>query len=166
MALTELATSTWTIDASRTTITATAKMMSAANVPATFQVVSGSISVIDGALGAIEVVADAKSYKSAIGKRNKDVTTQKGLLDANTYPTMTFTASGGSEQQVSGQVEIKGQTVPLSFTVSKLDVGEASATFELATTIDRFSVGVDKSPAFVIGRDIDVQVTAVANKTS
>ena len=79
---------------------------------------------------------------------------------------MTFTASGGSEQQVSGQVEIKGQIVPLSFTVSKLDVGEASATFELATTIDRFSVGVDKSPAFVIGRDIDVQVAAVANKTS
>ena len=56
--------------------------------------------------------------------------------------------------------------MPLSFTVSNLDVGEASATFELAATIDRFSVGVDKSPAFVVGRDIDVQVTAVANKTS
>lgn len=67
---------------------------------------------------------------------------------------------------MSGRVEIKGQIMPLSFTVSNLDVGEASATFELAATIDRFSVGVDKSPAFVVGRDIDVQVTAVANKTS
>lgn len=77
-----------------------------------------------------------------------------------------ITASGGSEQQVSGEVEIKGRTVPLVFTVSKLDVGEDSASFELETTLDRFSVGVDKSPAFVIGRDIDVQVTVGANKTS
>lgn len=166
MTLTELATGSWTIDASRTVITATAKMMSAASVPATFTVVSGTISVTDGQLSSVEVVADAKSYTSSIGKRNKDVTSQKGLLDANNYPTITFTAAGGDEQRVSGEVEIKGKTVPLVFTVSKLDVQDDSASFELAATLDRFSVGVDKSPAFVIGRDIDVQVAVVANKAS
>jgi len=165
MTLAETATGTWTIDPAKTTVTATAKMMSAANVPATFQVESGSISITDGQLTGVDVVADAASYKSSISKRNKDVTLQKGLLDANNYPTITFTASGGSEKQVTGEVTIKGHTVPLAFMVSKLQVEEGTASFEATTTIDRFSVGVDKSPAFVIGKDIDVRVTATATKS-
>lgn len=164
MTLAETTTGTWTIDTAKTTVTATARMLSLADVPATFQVTSGSISIVDGALTAVEVVADATSYTSSISKRNKDVTTQKGLLDATTYPTITFTASGGSERQVSGEVTIKGTTVPLTFSISGLTIADTTATFEATTTLDRFSVGVNKSPAFVIGKDIEVRVSASATK--
>ena len=164
MILADIATSTWMVDPSKTTVTATAKMMSVADVPATFDVLSGSVSIVDGTLASVEVQADAASYKSSIPKRNKDVTMQKGLLDAASYPTITFVASGGTEQQVGGEVTIKGKTVPLVFAVSDLNVGEDSASFVATATLDRFSVGVSKSPAFVIGKDINVRVMVSANK--
>ena len=134
MALTELATGSWTIDASRTVITATAKMMSAASVPATFTVVSGTISVTDGQLSSVEVVADAKSYTSSIGKRNRDVTSQKGLLDANNYPTITFTAAGGDEHVMSVETvqRFKPHPTTYQYAAEQLDVPIGAITMVAA----------------------------------
>lgn len=161
MAIADLPNATWTIDAAKTTVTATAKMMTAVAVPATFDVVSGSITIADGQVAGVEVMVDATSYTSSIAKRNKDVKA-KGFLDAANYPTITFTASGGSEEKVAGEVTIKGTTVPLTFSVSEVDVQGSAATFTATTMVDRFAVGVDKSPAFVIAKDVAVEVNASA----
>lgn len=162
MAISELPSGTWALSSINSSVSATAKMMNAVPVPATFQVVSGSISIVDGELDIVEATVDASSYKSSIAKRNKDVTSS-AFLDAAKFPTMTFTASGGSDRRVTGQLTVKGQTVEVAFAISELRVSGTDATFVATATVDRFAFGVSKSPAFVIGKDIDITVHASAS---
>ncbi len=152
---------TWNLDPSATTVTVSTKMMSLITVPATLAISSGSISITDGQIANVEVTADAGSYTSAQKKRNDHISSAD-FLDAAQHPTITFSASGGTTSQVSGQVTVKGKSTPLTFNVSSHNVEGDRATFSATTTADRMDLGITKMPGFIIGTQLDITVAAEA----
>ena len=160
---TTLPSGTWAIDPAATTVTVTVKKMKAITVPATLAVSNGSITVADGAVSAVDVAVDAASYTSPNKKRNEHVTSAD-FLDAAAHPTITFSAQlTKGTLQVPGTVEVKGRTTPVTFAISNLTIGDDSATFTAAATVDRFDLGVDKLPSFVIARELAIAVDATAS---
>ena len=59
---------------------------------------------------------------------------------------------------------MKGRTAPIKVTVSSVDVDGAIGSFVASATVDRNAIGVDKLPAVVIGRHLDITVSATARK--
>ncbi len=155
----------WDLDPAATTITVTATKMTFMAVPATLDVVSGRVTVTNGAVTNAEVVADAASYTSSQKMRDKEVRGSR-FLDAAQHPTITFSATNGSADQVDGQVSLKGKETPATFTISSLDVDGDTATFAATMTIDRSALGISRMPAFVIGNELSIEVAATAAKSA
>jgi len=162
---TPLPSGTWTLNPAATTITVTAQKMKFITVPATLAVKSGTIEIANGSVSRIEVVADAASYKSSMGQRDKHVRSSD-FLDVEAHPNITFSAQGGDAHNVAGTVEIKGLTSPIDFAITDLIINDGSASFNAAAVVDRKKAGVDKMPTFVISQDLVIAVTATATKAS
>lgn len=161
---TNLPDGTWTIDPDRTTLTVTVQKMKFISVPATLDLSSGHIEIANGAVTSVEVVADAASYKSSSGMRNKEVVGKK-FLDAENHPTITFSASNPSATtHIGGTVQIKGKNSPIAFAITDLEVSDSLASFTATSTVDRMAAGVDMMPAFVIAPELEIKVSAVASK--
>lgn len=166
---TELPTGTWSIDTSATVVTVTVKKLGVITVPATLDVVSGSIEISDGhEVTGVEIVADATSYTSPNPKRNEHVLSDD-FMATDTHPTISMTASSatatGDGYLCSGTVTVKGQTAPIEFTITDVNVKEATATFSAKATVDRRSIGITKMPSFIIGSALAIDVSAVASTT-
>lgn len=154
----------WTLDPAATTVSVTVKKMKVITVTASIDVTSGSIGIADGQVASVEVIANAASYASPNAKRNEHVV-GPDFLDATTHPTISFSAAGGDDShRVAGVVTIKGQSTPVTFDVNDLKITDDSASFRASATVDRFALGIDKMPAFVIARDLDVTVTTSAKR--
>lgn len=167
---TALPTGTWQIDTAATTVTVTVKKLGVLTVPASLTVTSGTIEIDDdNNVTDVEIVADASSYASKNPKRNEHVVNDD-FLDAATHPTITFRASAVATAptgySADGTVTVKGKTSPVSVAITGVSVQEAAGSFDAAATVDRKSIGVDKMPTFVIGRDLDITVSAVVNRAS
>ena len=163
---TSLPSGTWTIDPNATTVTATAKMMKLIDVPATFDVRSGTITIVDGRIEAVHVVLDAASYSTGNAKRDNHVTSPD-FFDADNHPTFEFKATAGDDTAlILGQIARSGQTTPASFEVSDLRIEQETASFIATATVDRAKLGITKMPPFVIGNEIVVSVEASATLAS
>ena len=139
--------------------------MNVIGVSATLTVISGTVSIADGHVAAVEVTVDASSYASPSAKRNSEVI-GAGFLDAKTHPTITFTAQGPRNGEVlSGKVTVKGKTTPLDFAVSDISVDGDTSSFKATATADRTKLGVDKMPTFIIASHLNIDVTATAART-
>lgn len=163
-AATSLPSGTWQLDPAETTVTVTVKKLLLWTIPATLTVAGGTIEIDDdGTVSAIDVTADAGSYTSGMAKRNEEVIGPK-LLDAATYPTITFhadtvvPASGGF--RADGTVTVKGTTSPISLDVKGVDANGTTGTFQATATVDRRSIGVDAMPSLIIGNDLDITISA------
>ena len=165
---TQLPTGTWTLDPAATTIIVSAKKLGVFTIPATLTVVSGTIDIGDDhQVTNVDIVADASSYTSKNPKRNEHITSAD-FLDADAHPTIVFrsgnvTSSDGGLTS-NGTVTIKGQTSPIDVSVSNVDLDGATGSFVATATVDRNAIGVDKLPALVIGRHLDITVSATARK--
>jgi polyisoprenoid-binding protein YceI len=119
----------------------------------------------------MKVTAEAGSCASSNAKRNKHIVSPD-FLNAESYPTITFSAASDDQSptpssrthRLDGEVTIKGQTSPLTFDVSELSIDGDAATFRSTATTDRFELGIDKLPSFVIARRLDIAVTATARR--
>ena len=165
---TQLPTGTWTLDPSATTITVSAKKLGLFIIPATLTVVSGRIDIGDDhQVTNVDIVADASSYTSKNPKRNEHIT-GADFLDADAHPTIVFQAdnvtSSDSGLTSNGTVTIKGQTKPIDVTVSNVNVNGTTGSFIATASVDRNAIGIDKMPALVIGRHLDITVNATAEK--
>ena len=163
---TELPTGTWTLDPSATTITVSAKKLGLFTIPATLTVVSGTIDIDDDhQVTNVDIVADASSYTSKNPKRNEHIT-GADFLDADAHPTIVFRAGNVTSSDVGltsrGTVTIKGQTTPINVTVSNVNIDGATGSFGATATVDRNTIGIDKMPALIIGRHLDITVNATA----
>lgn len=170
MTTTILPTGTWTIDASATTVTVTVKKLGFLTVPATFDVTSGTIEIDDNnQISNVTISVDAASYASPNAKRNEHVRSDD-FLAADTYPEITFScsdvSSDGETYDATGTVTIKGKTTPANVTVSSVAFDETRGSFAASATVDRIALGIDKLPTFVIARDLDLAVEAVATRTA
>ncbi len=166
---TTLPTGTWQLDPAATTVTVSATKLGLFTIPATLTVTSGTIEIGDGQqVDNVEIVVDAGSYASKNNKRNEHVV-NADFLDADTHPSITFRSDSvvatGDGYLANGTVTVKGRTTPLEVAITGVDAGQSDGTFTATATIDRTAIGVDKMPSFVIGRELDLVVTAKATRS-
>ncbi len=166
---TALPTGIWHLEPS-TTITTTVKKMGVITVPATLDLVSSTIEInADHEIVSVDVVADASSYASKNAKRNEHVVGED-FLDAAVHPTISFRAdtvtADGSNYRAKGSVTVKGRTSPVDVTIADVNFTDTTGSFTASATIDRKTIGVDRMPTFIIGRELALSVTAKAAKTT
>ncbi len=167
---TALPTGTWKLDTSATAITVAARKMGMFTIPADLTVSSGTIEIDSNhQVVNVEIVADAASYASKNAKRNEHVLSDD-FLDASTHPTISFRAGavvlGGSGYSANGTVTIKGQTSPVDVTITNVQFTDSDGSFTASAIIDRKAIGVDKMPTFVVGRNLELTVSAKAIRTT
>jgi polyisoprenoid-binding protein YceI len=167
---TALPVGSWKLHAVATTVTVAVPKMGMMNVPADLTVTSGTIDIDDNHnVVNVDVVVDAASYSSKNAKRNKDVLS-KNFLDSETYPTISFrtgaVAASDGGYKTNGTVTIKGQSSPIDVTVSSVQFADDSGSFTATATVDRKTIGVDKLPTFIIGRNLELTVSAKVTKTA
>lgn len=155
---------TWRLDPVRTTMTVTAKKLGFINVPATLTVSSGTIEVdADRQVTWAEVIVDAGSYTSSMTKRDKHIRSAD-FLDAENHPNLVFRAGEVDQDpegyRVEGSVTVKGRSFPIRVDISSIDFDARQGSFVAAATVDRNAIGVDKFPSLIIGRDLQVTITA------
>ena len=163
-----LPTGTWKLDPSETTITVSVKKLGMFTVPATLQMTSGALEIDDNhQVVNVDIVADAASYASKSGKRNEHVV-GSDFLDADAHPTLAFTASAVTPStngyRTSGSVTVKGQSSPVDVIIDNVEITDTQGSFTATATVDRMAVGVDKMPTMMIGRDLQIMVSANATR--
>jgi polyisoprenoid-binding protein YceI len=165
-----LPTGTWQLDAEATAITVSVKKLGFITVPATLAVTSGTIEIDDRhQVSNVEIVADASSYASKNAKRNEHVH-GADFLDVTRHPTIAFradtVADGTGAYRATGTVTIKGQSSPIDVTITDVAVDGSRASFNATATVDRKATGVDKMPTFIVGRDLELVVSASATRSA
>jgi polyisoprenoid-binding protein YceI len=166
----KLPSGTWQLDTSASTVTVSVKKMGLFTVPATLTVTSGTIEIDDNnQVTNVEIIADASSYTSKNGKRNGHVL-GSDFLDAENHPTIGFRTSQVASESPgytsSGTVTVKGQPSPIEITITDVDVSDAVGSFTATASVDRKTIGIDKMPTLVIGRSLQLAISAKARKNS
>ncbi len=161
---------TWQLDTSKTTVTVSATKLGLFTIPATIDVMSGSIEIDDDHnVTNVEIVVDASSYASKNAKRNEHVL-GSDFLDASTHPTIAFRTGRVTPSDAgyasNGTVTIKGQSSPIDVTIPDVEVNGATGSFTASAAIDRNAIGVDKMPGLIVGRNLQLTVKATATKNT
>ena len=160
-----LPTGTWRIDPTETTVSVAVKKLGLFTITGDLTITDGTIR-LDDTTAKIDVTADAASYATPMAKRNKHIHSAD-FLDVEQFPTIRFT--GGTltldaigDRHFAGEITIKGQTAPLDFHVADIAVGADTASFAATATVDRTALGLNKLPGFVIGKTLNITVSAHA----
>lgn len=167
---TTLPAGTWQLDTDATAITVSVKKLGLISVPATLTVTSGTIEIDDRhQVSNVEIVADASSYVSKNAKRDEHVH-GADFLDVSQHPAISFHAATVADStggyRATGAITIKGQSSPIDVTITDVTVDGERGSFTATATVDRKAVGVDKMPTFIIGRDLELTVSASATKSA
>jgi len=145
---------TFRLDPGRSTVRVDGKgMFGLVPVHGTVRLVSGEVTIAnDPQRSSVRAVIDAASYSSGNGKRDKDVTSAN-LLDAQTYPEITFSGEGARAQGggwvVPGTVTAHGVSVPTELTIDDVRTEDGAIRFHAVATLDRTQFGVTKMKAMV-----------------
>ena len=159
----------YTLDPERTTIRADVKaMFGLFTVHGTFQLRAGQVSIAaDPDASSVRASIEAGSFASGLSIRDADVVSAT-LLDARTYPEITFAGQGarrdGDGWVVPGSVTAHGTAVPAEVRLSDAQLeagGSGAARFRATARLDRASFGVTKKKGMV-GRTVDLIIEAVA----
>lgn len=157
---------TYRLDPARSTVKADGKgMFGLITVHGTFRLVSGEVTIADDpAQCSVQATIDAASYSSGLAKRDQDVTSAT-LIDAQTYPEITFSGQGaraeGSGWVVPGTVTAHGTPVPTDLRVEEVRLEDGTARCRAAATVDRHQFGVTKKKGMV-GPKVVLTIDAVA----
>ena len=157
---------TYTLDTGHSTIRADVKaMFGLMTVHGAFRLTSGEITITtDLSSCAVRASIEAASYASGHAIRDADVASAT-LLDARTYPQITFTGRGarrdGDGWVVSGLVTAHGTAQPVQVQVSSAQLDAGTARFRATARLDRISFGITKKKGLV-GRTVDLLIEAVA----
>ncbi len=160
-----LPTGTWRIDPAQTNVSVAVKKLGLFTITGDLTVTDGTIS-LDGTTAKIDVTADAASYATPMAKRNKHIHSAD-FLDVEQFPTIRFTggtltSDANGDRHIAGEITIKGQTSPVDFRVADVEAAADSASFSATASVDRTALGLNKMPAFVIGKTLNITVSAHA----
>jgi polyisoprenoid-binding protein YceI len=157
------------VDPQRSTVTYSGRhMFGLGAVKATFTIAaSGELLVADPVAASTVVVSvDAGSFRSDKSRRDDHVRSAS-LLDAATYPNITFTSDGLREQGagwlLDGALTAHGQTVPVQVVIDRAtNEGDGVRVHAHVERLDRYAFGVTKVKGMA-GRylDLDLDVFAV-----
>jgi polyisoprenoid-binding protein YceI len=140
-------------------------MLGLVPVHGAMRLVSGEVTIADDPeRSSVRAVIDAGSYSSGNAKRDSDVTSAN-LLDAQSYPEITFSGEGaraqGNSWVVRGAVTAHGASVPTELTIDDVRTEDGTVRFHATATLDRTQFGVTKMKGMV-GRTVKVIIDAVA----
>ena len=129
----------------------------------TVPVTAGTVEIgTDGALLAVHGTLDLGAIDTKNAKRDLDLR-KPGLLDLDRHPTMRFTATSaraaGSGWQVTGTLTARGAHTTIEGTV-ELSTVDGRTVMTATSRLDRRTLGI-RAPGFLIGRYVDITVTAV-----
>ncbi len=126
----------------------------------------------------VEFVIQVASVDTRNADRDKHLRSAD-FFDAETYPTITFTATGfekvaDNRYQVTGDFTMHGVTRTITLPVTYLGEvadpwGNTKAGFELATTVDRKDFGIVWNKALdaggvLLGDDVEIEIQLEAAK--
>ena len=139
-------TGTWTLDPSRTSIQFHTKAMWFLPVVGTAKAVEGSGSVAPDGTVSGSLVIDASSIDTKNKKRDAHLQTED-FFEVVTYPTITFTATGGRPTgagalELVGDLTVHGQSRPTTVPATVVTEG-TSATVTAELEIDRSQFGLN-----------------------
>jgi polyisoprenoid-binding protein YceI len=161
------ATGIYVLDSERTTIRCDCKaLMGLLTVHGTFRLNAGRVRIC-GDLAGCTVTASvaAGSYASGNGTRDEHVLSAR-LLDAASYPEITFTGAGtragddGAGWVVPGSVTAHGTTQPVDVHVTEARLEGGTVRFRATATLDRLSFGIT-SMKVRVGRTVNLVIDAV-----
>ncbi|GGM86471.1 hypothetical protein GCM10011609_23710 [Lentzea pudingi] len=129
----------------------------------TVPVTAGTVEIgTDGTLLAAHGTLDLGAIDTGNTKRDQDLR-KPGLLDLDRHPSMTFTATSarttGDGWQVTGTLAARGTETVLDGTVA-LSSEDGQVVMTATARLDRRTLGI-RAPGFLIGRYVDITVTAV-----
>lgn len=158
-----LAAGTWRADTSRSTASFQVGNLGR-RTRGTVPVTAGTIEIgPDGALLAVHGVLDLGAIDTGIARRDQDLR-KPGLLDLDRHPAMTFTATSarttGSGWHVTGTLSARGTETVLDGTAELSTADGPEARMTATARLDRRTLGI-RAPRFLIGRWVDITVTAV-----
>jgi polyisoprenoid-binding protein YceI len=157
---------TYRLDPDRSTVRVDAKgTFGLLPVHGTMRLVSGEVTIADDPeRSSVRAVIDTGSFSSGNAKRDSDVTSAN-LLDAQSYPEITFSGEGAHAQGngwvVPGTVTAHGVSVPTELTIDDVRAEDGTVRSHATATLDRTQFGVTKMKGMV-GRTAKVIIDAVA----
>lgn len=152
----DLASGTWTVDASHSTVGFTARHLMVTKVRGTFNEYTSSVVVAEPIENSkVDVTVQIASVDTK--DEGRDTHLRSGdFFDAETHPTMSFTSTSFDGKNLAGDLTIKGVTKPVVFDVDFEGVvtdpwGNQKAGFEAETEINRKDWGLDWNAALEAG---------------
>jgi polyisoprenoid-binding protein YceI len=165
---------TWKLDSAHTDIGFSAKHMMVTTVRGKFNAVEGTLLLDEenpvNSSGSFSVRAD--SINTGVEKRDGHLRSAD-FFDAETWPTIGFTstrveAARGGDYRVTGDLSIRGRTLPATFDVEFLGLyqgfgGVRRAGFHAVTKIDREDWGLSWNMALetgglLVGKEIRIEI--------
>ena len=137
----------WTLDPSGSSVALRTKSMwGLAPVKGTFEKVSGDAVITPAGEVSGTLRVDAASINTKIGKRDEHLRSAD-LLESDKYPNITFTAqelkSAEHGATLTGALEIRDQTRPLSFPVTISAPAQGQIQLDAELVIDRSDFGMN-----------------------
>ncbi|HEX7308885.1 YceI family protein [Lentzea sp.] len=121
----------------------------------------------DGALLAVHGTLDLGRVDTGVAKRDLDLRKPR-LLDLDRHPAMTFTSTAVEAVRdgwrVTGTLTARGTSAPLTGVARLSSVDGQEAVLTATARLDRRTLGI-RAPGFLIGRYVDITVTAVVQRT-
>ncbi|MFD9699900.1 YceI family protein [Lentzea sp. NPDC059081] len=157
----------WQADLSRTTASFEVGNLGR-RARGTVPVTGGSVEIAaDGSLLAVHGTLDLGAIDTGIAKRDLDLRKPR-LLDLDRHPAMTFTASSvqpvADGWQVTGTLTARGTSMSVSGIAQLSSVDGREAVLTATARLDRRTLGI-RAPAVLIGRYVDITVTAVVQRS-
>jgi polyisoprenoid-binding protein YceI len=162
-----LAVGRWVLDVARSTATFRVASLGR-TVAGTVPFIEGTVDTgPDGLPSAITGSLDLGAIDTGNARRDADLRKPR-FLDLDAHPTMTFTAdtvtASPAGWTVTGRLSARGTSVRLAGD-AELSRQDQSATLTGRTRLDRRALGI-RAPRIMIGRQIDITVTATVRRTT
>lgn len=157
---TDLATGTWTVDATHSSVSFTVKHLMISKVRGSFTKFSGTVVVPDDRFAStVSVVIDPASVNT--GDDNRDGHLKTGdFFDAGSFPEWKFTSTAiranGSDYVLVGDLTLRGVTKPVELAVefegvNKDPYGNTKAGFNAEGEVNRKDFGMEYNAALETG---------------
>lgn len=121
----------------------------------TFAIRAGTVDVVEPADSSrVDVDIDTASFHTGNEQRDTNIRSAR-FLDADKYPTMTFTSGRLNGSTLDGSLTVAGVARPVRLTIEQLVVEPSSFTVRAKTRLDRTAFGVSALRG-IVGRHLDV----------
>jgi polyisoprenoid-binding protein YceI len=160
---------TWSLVPEATAAVFTVRDKLVTTAMGTFPVLSGSVVIdADGVASSVRVELDATGVDTGNARRDKDLRTAR-FLSVLEHPTIVVeagpAAAGPSGWQLAAELTARGARCPLVLDVIPVTRDGSRVCARVTGRLDRSGLGI-RVPTFIIGRYLDLQVTAVFDRAS